>query len=106
MVKSPESKVEFDQLVENAAGKLIVIDFYATWCGPCKLMAPKFEKLADEFKDALFLKVDVDELEDVVENFEIKVMPTFILMKNKEQLALLEGNVPDQLREAVEQNVK
>ena len=43
MVRQVDSKEEYDQVVEEAADKLIVMDFYATWCGPCKLMGPKFE---------------------------------------------------------------
>jgi len=103
MVKAITSKEEFDQVMANNSSKLIVIDFYATWCGPCKMIAPKLNKMEEEFKECLFLKVDVDEAlcEELIDDYQVKVMPTFVLFKNGQKVAQLEGNVPDQLREEV-----
>ncbi|PRD36130.1 UNVERIFIED_CONTAM: Thioredoxin [Trichonephila clavipes] len=51
----------------NAAGdKLVVVDFHATWCGPCKMIAPFFQELSEQNTDVVFLKVDVDEVEILV----------------------------------------
>ncbi|KAI4389947.1 hypothetical protein MLD38_002111 [Melastoma candidum] len=61
--------------------KLIVVDFTASWCGPCRFMAPIFEELARKKPDAIFLKVDVDELPAVAEEWEVEAMPSFILLK-------------------------
>ncbi|KAK6015454.1 thioredoxin [Ostertagia ostertagi] len=52
---------EFDQLLNESADALIVIDFYATWCGPCKIMGPKFTKMSNEYPSVVFVKIDVDE---------------------------------------------
>ncbi|VDL85183.1 unnamed protein product [Nippostrongylus brasiliensis] len=77
---------EFDAILKENANSLIVIDFYATWCGPCKIMGPKFVKMSSEFTSVVFIKIDVDESEDIVSRFDIKVMPTFIFMRNGAQI--------------------
>lgn len=78
------SQAQFTALVN--ADKLSVIDFTATWCGPCKTVAPRFDALAAKYPDANFLKVDVDENKDIAAAYQIKAMPTFILIKNGEKL--------------------
>ncbi|KHN80319.1 Thioredoxin-1 [Toxocara canis] len=93
---------ELESIIADGGDRLIVIDFYATWCGPCKMMGPKFEKLSDEHKAAMFVKIDVDEQEEISDSYDINVLPTFILIKNKEKLEVIEGNVPDELRKAIE----
>ena len=72
----------------KAAGKkLVVVDFYATWCDPCRRVAPKVEKLAREYKgEVVFLKVDVDKLSDLRVEYNIHAMPTFVFIKNKKEL--------------------
>ena len=62
-----------------------IIDFTATWCGPCKRIAPLFEKLKEENKEIQFHKVDVDEDTETTKHFEIESMPTFVaVMDGKE----------------------
>ncbi|KAK6048281.1 putative thioredoxin [Cooperia oncophora] len=95
---------EFDQLLSENADALIVIDFYATWCGPCKIMGPKFTKMSTEHPSVVFVKIDVDETEDVVSRFDIKVMPTFIFMRNGAQIDIVEGSLEDDLRRKIEQH--
>ena len=73
----------FDQaLVENP---LVLVDFYATWCGPCKKIAPKIESLSEEHEDVKFLKVNVDEADTLASRLNISSLPTFVLYKNKEE---------------------
>ena len=55
------TKEEFDAALKDAGSKLVVVDFTASWCGPCQQIAPVFKALAQEHKDVVFLKVDVDE---------------------------------------------
>jgi thioredoxin 1 len=68
----------------NESKKLIVIDFTATWCPPCRFIAPVFADLAKKHLDVVFFKVDVDELNTVAEEFKVQAMPTFIFMKEGE----------------------
>ena len=69
----------------------VVIDFFAEWCGPCKRIAPFFEQLADEYVGVTFVKVDVDESEDLVSQYAISVMPTFVFLKNGKVVKKVEG---------------
>lgn len=79
----------------------IILYFTATWCGPCKLISPVVQELSDdpEYKEnTLFVKIDVDEFEDILESCDIKCMPTFLFYKNGEKKDTLEGCDKDQLR--------
>ncbi len=69
----------------------VVIDFFATWCGPCKKIAPTFEKLAEAFPSVVFLKVDVDESQELVDKYNVQAMPTFVFMKDGVILKTVEG---------------
>ncbi|XP_072232720.1 thioredoxin-like [Leuresthes tenuis] len=84
MVREVESLDEFNSILKEAGDKLVVVDFTATWCGPCKQIGPKFVKLSEkpENKNVIFLKVDVDEAADVSSFCKINCMPTFHFYKN------------------------
>eukprot|EP00904_Undaria_pinnatifida_P003573 jgi/Undpi1/13216/HiC_scaffold_8.g02878.m1 len=76
----------------NAGDKLVVIDFHATWCGPCKRVAPFLVKLSEAMADSVvFLKVDVDEHSEASEKYEIEAMPTFKFIKNGVVLDTITG---------------
>lgn len=69
----------------------VVIDFFATWCGPCKRIAPTYEKLSEAFQTVTFLKVDVDEATELVEQYNISAMPTFVFLKDGKEVKRVEG---------------
>ncbi len=60
----------------------VVVDFFATWCGPCKMLAPVIEKAADELADVKFYKVDIDEEMDLTNQFKIMSVPTLLVFKD------------------------
>ncbi|RIB19828.1 thioredoxin-like protein [Gigaspora rosea] len=78
-----QSTDDFDKQLEEAGDKLVVVDFWADWCGPCKMMAPKFEELSKEHTDVKFLKVDTDAQGELSKNQNITALPTFRFFKNK-----------------------
>ena len=69
----------------------VVIDFFATWCGPCKVIAPKFQEFSKLFPAIAFLKVDVDESAELAEKFDIRAMPTFVFLRDGMQIHKIEG---------------
>lgn len=91
-----ENNVEWDSLYNS--DKKLVVDFTATWCGPCQHIAPVFKDLSDEFKDLTFIKVDVDKFEDIVTDMNISCMPTFHFIYNQKILNTLSGADEDELK--------
>jgi len=95
----------WDAKIEEAktTSKIVVVDFTATWCGPCRLMAPIFAELSKKFENLLFLKVDVDEVQDVTSKWEVRAMPTFLFIKNGELLDKIVGANKDELEKKCNQ---
>ncbi|KZO96329.1 thioredoxin-domain-containing protein [Calocera viscosa TUFC12733] len=85
------SSKQLSGLLSANAGKLAVIDFHATWCGPCHAIAPRYEALSKQYTDALFLKCDVDACREVAREYMITAMPTFIFLKNGQKVATVRG---------------
>ena len=54
-----DSEAKFDDAISGAGDKLVVVDYSTTWCGPCKVIAPKFDELSDKYSDSIFLKVRI-----------------------------------------------
>ena len=80
---------------ELAAGdKPLLIDFWATWCGPCRMIAPIIEEIAAERSDIVVGKIDVDQEMELAMQFCITSIPTLILMKNGEVTATMVGYRP------------
>lgn len=100
-----ESEQDFDEHLKNAGDKLVLIDFFATWCGPCKQIAPLLDTLADTHKQRMkTLKIDVDENSGLaMGRFKVKSMPTFVFLKNGETVHIISGADPDALKKAVEE---
>ncbi|ELP84850.1 thioredoxin H-type, putative [Entamoeba invadens IP1] len=70
---------------------VIIFDFFATWCGPCKSIAPVFEDLANKNPKVKFVKVDVEAGEEIAQNYEITAMPTFILSNKGDVVDRIKG---------------
>lgn len=80
----------FDELLSS--NKVVVADFWATWCGPCKAMGPSIDELATEYEgQALIGKVDVEENNDLAEKYAIRSVPTIIFFKDGEMVDKMVG---------------
>jgi len=90
MVHQVDSHAELQTLIKNHNG-LVLIDFFATWCGPCKRIAPKLEEWSKTHTEVLFLKVDVDVNEESASFYSVEAMPTFVFVKNGEVLKTVVG---------------
>ena len=62
--------------------KTVLVDFYATWCGPCKMLSPIVDEVAEEVNDVKVCKVDIDEARDLAAKYEIMSIPTLLVFKN------------------------
>jgi thioredoxin 1 len=88
--------------------KLVLIDFYADWCGPCKALAPTLEKFAEDNKDKVkVVKVNVDESPNLSAAFGIRSIPTLVTMKDNQALYGAVGNLPKEaLEKLVDQSLQ
>jgi len=102
MVKEVTSSTEFTNSIKS--DKLVVVDFFATWCGPCRMIAPELDKLAEENKDVDFIKVDVDKLADVAEANGISAMPTFLFFKGGVKVSEVVGASVQKIKDAITKN--
>ena len=100
---------DVDQIVTDAAlqGKLVVIDFTATWCGPCKMVAPIYEQLSEQFGgdngNVVFLKVDVDDNSETAMKYSVSAMPTFLFIHKGEVVDRVVGANVAKLQELIQE---
>ena len=93
MIRHLENKEQFDELIKDK----VLVDFYADWCGPCKMLAPNLEKL-----DYNILKVDVDKFQDLAISYGVMSVPTLILFKDGKEVNKSIGYLDiDELKEMV-----
>lgn len=64
------------------AKEIVIVDFYADWCGPCRMMAPIIEELSKEKKEVKFVKINVDENPELASQYQVFSIPTFVVFKN------------------------
>ncbi|KAH8700264.1 putative thioredoxin [Talaromyces proteolyticus] len=96
------SKEQFSSLLTSST--IVVTDFYADWCGPCKAIAPMYEQLANQLSrpnQITFTKVNVDQQQDIARTYGVTAMPTFIMFKRGRPVSTIRGADPNKLSEAV-----
>jgi len=87
------NSTDFPALVQD--DKLLVVDFFATWCGPCKKLSPTLDEVSEEFGDRVnIVKVDADESEDLAMTYGIRSVPTVLFFKNGQQVDKFVGALP------------
>ncbi|KAK9196307.1 hypothetical protein WN943_004435 [Citrus x changshan-huyou] len=93
----------WDQKMSEASreGKIVIANFSATWCGPCRMIAPFFSELSEKYPSLMFLLVDVDELVEFSTSWDIKATPTFFFLKDGQQVDKLVGANKPELQKKV-----
>jgi len=92
------NKENFEEIIKN--NEKVVVDFWASWCMPCKMVAPIFEKIAEKYKnEIIFAKLNVDENPDIASEFGIMSIPTFLVFKNGEVAGKIVGAMPEKILE-------
>ena len=95
----------FDAVVLSA-DKPVFVDFWAPWCGPCKVMSPIVEELAGEMEEVLIGKVNVDEHSDIAQKYNILSIPTFIIFKSGQVAEQFSGSMSKEaLRAKIEKHL-
>ncbi|OAL45236.1 thioredoxin-domain-containing protein [Pyrenochaeta sp. DS3sAY3a] len=103
-VHNLQTKSAFDEAL-NVKESLMVLDCFATWCGPCKVIAPQVVRFSQTYPEARFFKLDVDEVPDVAQELGVRAMPTFLLFKDGDKIAEVVGANPKALEAAIKSNL-
>ncbi|KAF0916462.1 hypothetical protein E2562_007546 [Oryza meyeriana var. granulata] len=97
------NKDTFWPIVKAAGPKVVVLDMYTQWCGPCKVMAPKFQEMSEKDQDVVFLKLDCNQdNKSLAKELGIKVVPTFKILKDGKVVKEVTGAKIDELIQAIE----
>lgn len=95
------TKEEFVRIIKESS-QPVLVDFCATWCGPCRNIAPFFDSLAEKYHDhILFVRVDVDENEETADMVGVTALPTFVLYEDSEKTGEVTGADPKALEAMV-----
>jgi len=104
MVSQITSNEQWQNALQTSDDKLVVVDMFATWCGPCKVISPVVEGFSREFEDVAFYKVDVDDNPDIARELGVRAMPTFFFFKGGEKVGDVVGADARKLKAAIEKN--
>ena len=98
---------DFESEVLQEKEKMVVVDFYADWCGPCRMMAPVFEELSQEMDNVKFVKINVDENSKLASQYSVFSIPTFLIFKEGEVIGQMVGAMSkERIKEKINQHLK
>ncbi|KAK8785486.1 thioredoxin-like [Amblyomma americanum] len=102
-VKQITDDARFQAELANSGASLVIVDFTASWCGPCQRMAPVFESLSSKYTQAVFLKVDIDQCQEIASAHGVSAVPTFVFFRAKAKLTTLRGADPATLEAKIQE---
>lgn len=84
-----EKHEDFEKILKE--NKEVLVDFFATWCGPCKMLTPELEDMCEEHNEVTVVKVDVDQFNELAADFHITAVPTMVVFKDNKQVGIRSG---------------
>ena len=87
------TKENFEEVITS--NDIVVVDYWADWCGPCKSFGPVFEKVSEDFPDAVFAKVDTQNQQEIASWFQIRSIPTLMIFREKVVVFSQPGALPE-----------
>ena len=94
----------FDKVIQE--NERVIVDVWAEWCAPCKVMSPIFEELAEEYSEIVFAELDADKNMKIVEKYRIRGIPAYLFFKRGELVDMLVGAMPrEEFKKWIERNI-
>lgn len=84
----------FSELIKS--NQNVIIDFYAKWCGPCRMLEPIFENISSNNKDKLFIRIDIDNHEEITNEYRIMSVPTIVILKDGKEVKRNSGFISEE----------
>jgi thioredoxin 1 len=101
MVHQVATSAELAAIIKDTKGQVVVVDYFATWCGPCVGFAPKFEAMSKEMPKVKFVKCDVDQCPEAAEEAQVQSIPSFHIYLNGSKQESFAGASEQKLRDAI-----
>lgn len=98
-------KIDNNSFNETIKKGIVLVDFFADWCGPCKMLSPIIEELSNEMNDVHFVKINIDESSEIANSYGIRSIPTLILFKDGKMVNKIVGFIgKDELKRFINDN--